>query len=144
MKKGILRNANLQIGKGGGKEPIVLLGEGDTYPVGTLSDINFILEKGGVIVTDADTSETLYPNKMYEFGEVSSIDINLSTPVSGELNEWQFSFDSGSTATTFSVPSGVVWTSTVTIKANMHYECNIVYDETSEKYFGIIVGWAIS
>ena len=96
------------------------------------------------IVTDADTSDTLYPNIMYEFGEVPSIDIGLSTPVSGEVNEWQFSFDSGSTATTFSVPAGVVWTSTVTIEANMHYEVNIVYDETSERYLGIIVGWANS
>ena len=96
------------------------------------------------IVTDADTSDTLYPNVMYEFGEVPSIDVGLSTPVSGEVNEWQFSFDSGSTATTFSVPAGVVWTSTVTIEASMHYECNIVYDETSERYLGIIVGWANS
>lgn len=205
MKKGILRNANLQIGKGGGKEPIVLLGEGDTYPIGTLSDINFILEKGGIrftingvwnntttygilatvtnttltkvyvskvddntnhnpdndtegiywqpivdvdtatkkiIVTDADTSETLNPNIMYEFGEVPNIDINLSTPVSGEVNEWQFSFDSGSTATTFSVPAGVVWTSAVTIEANMHYEVNIVYNQTDQTYYGIIVGWS--
>lgn len=96
------------------------------------------------IVTDADTSDTLSPNIMYEFGEVPSIDIGLSTPVSGEVNEWQFSFDSGSTATTFSVPAGVVWTSTVTIEASMHYEVNIVYDETSERYLGIIVGWANS
>lgn len=96
------------------------------------------------VVTDESTSGTLYPNIMYEFGEVASIDIGLSTPVSGEVNEWQFSFDSGTTATTFSVPAGVVWTSTVTIEASMHYEVNIVYDETSERYLGIIVGWANS
>ena len=94
------------------------------------------------IVTDADTSDTLYPNVMYEFGEVPSIDVGLSTPVSGEVNEWQFSFDSGSTATTFSVPSGVVWTSTLTIEANMHYECNIVYNSSDDAYYGIIVGWS--
>ena len=97
-----------------------------------------------VVVTDADTSDTLSPNIMYEFGEVPSIDIGLSTPVSGEVNEWQFSFDSGSTATTFSVPAGVVWTSTVTIEANMHYEVNIVYNQTDQTYYGIIVGWANS
>lgn len=96
------------------------------------------------IVTDEDTSGTLSPNIMYEFGEVPSIDIGLSTPVSGEVNEWQFSFDSGSTATMFSVPSGVVWTSTVTIEANMHYEVNIVYNQTDQTYYGIIVGWANS
>ena len=96
------------------------------------------------IVTDADTSDTLSPNIMYEFGEVPSIDVGLSTPVSGEVNEWQFSFDSGSTATTFSVPSGVVWTSAVSIAANTHYEVNIEYNQTSQTYYGIIVGWAIS
>lgn len=96
------------------------------------------------IVTDADTSATLSPNIMYEFGEVASIDIGLSTPVSGEVNEWQFSFDSGSTATTFSVPAGIVWTSTVTIEANMHYECNIIYNQTDQTYYGIIVGWSAS
>ena len=97
-----------------------------------------------VVVTDADTSDTLSPNIMYEFGEVPSIDIGLSTPVSGEVNEWQFSFESGSTASTFSVPAGVVWTSTVTIEANMHYEVNIVYNQTDQTYYGIIVGWANS
>lgn len=96
------------------------------------------------IVTDADTSDTLSPNIMYEFGEVPSIDIGLSTPVSGEVNEWQFSFDSGSTATTFSVPAGVVWTSTVSIAANTHYEVNIEYNQTKQTYYGIIVGWANS
>lgn len=97
-----------------------------------------------LVVTDADTSDTLQPNRMYEFGSVASIDIGLSVPVGGEVNEWQFSFDSGSTATTFSVPAGVVWTSTVTIEASMHYEVNIVYNQTDQTYYGIIVGWAIS
>lgn len=96
------------------------------------------------IVTDADTSDTLSPNIMYEFGEVPSIDVGLSTPVSGEVNEWQFSFDSGTTATTFSVPAGVVWTSTVSIAANTHYEVNIEYNQTKQTYYGIIVGWANS
>lgn len=97
-----------------------------------------------VVVTDADTSDTLQPNRMYEFGLVPSIDIGLSVPVGGEVNEWQFSFDSGSTATTFSVPAGVVWTSKVTIEANTHYEVNIEYNQTKQTYYGIIVGWANS
>ncbi len=89
-----------------------------------------------------DTSVTLSPNKMYEFPEMASLDITLATPIANELNEYQFSFDSGATATTFSVPSGIVWTSTLTIEANMHYECNIVYNSNDDAYYGIIVGWA--
>lgn len=97
-----------------------------------------------IIKTATDTTPTLVQNKMYEFPEMASLDITLATPVANELNEYQFSFDSGSTATTFSVPSGVVWTSTVTIEANMHYEVNIIYNQTDQTYYGIIVGWAIS
>lgn len=88
-----------------------------------------------------DTSVTLSPNKMYEFPEMASLAIAFSGHPDDVLNEWQFSFDSGSTATTFSVPSGVVWTSPVTIEANMHYEVNIVWNQTDQTYYGIIVGW---
>lgn len=95
-----------------------------------------------VAKTAADTTATIEQNKMYEFPEMASLDITLATPIANELNEYQFSFDSGSTATSFSVPSGVVWTSTVTIEANMHYECNIVYNSNDDAYYGIIVGWS--
>ncbi len=96
-----------------------------------------------VTKTAADTTPTLEQNKMYEFPEMATLDISLAAPVAGELNEFQFSFDSGSTATTFSVPSGVVWTSPVTIEANKHYEVNIVYNQTDQTYYGIIVGWEL-
>ena len=95
-----------------------------------------------VAKTAADTAAELEQNKMYEFPEMASLDITLATPIANELNEYQFSFDSGSTATSFSVPSGVVWTSTVTIEANMHYEVNIVYNSNDDAYYGIIVGWS--
>ena len=95
-----------------------------------------------VAKTAADTATELEQNKMYEFPEMASLDITLATPIANELNEYQFSFDSGATATSFSVPSGVVWTSSVTIEANMHYECNIVYNSNDDAYYGIIVGWS--
>lgn len=95
------------------------------------------------IVTNLDpaSGNTLQPNVMYEFGETREIDIALSSPTANEYTEWQFSFNSGATATTFSVPSGVVWTSPVTIEVNKHYEVNIVYNQTNQTYYGIIVGW---
>ena len=95
-----------------------------------------------VAKTAADTATELEQNKMYEFPEMVSLDITLATPIANELNEYQFSFDSGATATSFSVPSGVVWTSAVTVEANMHYECNIVYNSNDDAYYGIIVGWS--
>ena len=89
---------------------------------------------------------TLMPNIMYEFGYTTSLSIDFNSVVmkDGELNEFQFSFLSGETATTLTVPESVIWTSTVSIEANMHYEVNILYNELSGVYHGIIVGWPIS
>lgn len=94
---------------------------------------------------DPDTVYTLSPNIMYEFGEatVLSIRFNNLEIRAGKLNEFQFSFISGDLATTLTVPESVVWTSTVSIEANMQYGTNIIYNETSDKYFGIIVGWPL-
>ena len=88
----------------------------------------------------------LMPNIMYEFGYATSLSIDFNSVVmkNGELNEFQFSFLSGETATTLTVPESVVWTSTVSIEANMHYEVNILYNELSGVYHGIIVGWPLS
>lgn len=101
-------------------------------------------KKDIVTKTASDTTPSIEPNKMYEFPTMASLDITLSGQVADVLNEWQFSFDSGSTATTFSVPSGVVWTSAVSIAANTHYEVSIEYNQTNQTYYGIIVGWAIT
>ena len=94
---------------------------------------------------DPDTVYTLSPNIMYEFGEATALSIRFNNLEirAGELNEFQFSFISGDLATTLTVPESVVWTSTVSIEANMQYETNIIYNETSDKYFGIIVGWPL-
>jgi uncharacterized small protein (DUF1192 family) len=88
----------------------------------------------------------LKPNIMYEFGYATSLSIDFNSVVmkDGELNEFQFSFLSGDTATTLTVPESVVWTSTVSIEANMHYEVNILYNELLGVYHGIIVGWPLS
>lgn len=95
-----------------------------------------------VIKTAADTTPTLVQNKMYEFPEMETLNFTLATPVANELNEYQFSFNSGATATIFGYPENVEWTSEVKIEANMHYEISIEYNQTDDAYYGIIVGWA--
>lgn len=99
-------------------------------------------KKRVVIKTVSDSSETLLPWKMYEFPEMPSLNISLSPPVEGELNEWQFSFDSGSAATRLALPQGVVLASAVSVLPNMHYEVTILYNEREKKYYGIMVGWS--
>ena len=89
-----------------------------------------------------DTTKELMPQTMYVWGEVSSLTITLAEVSAGNIvNEYMFSFNSGATAATLSVPADVKFTSTVTIEANMHYECNIMWDVNNEEFYGIIVGW---
>ena len=105
---------------------------------------NFTIPSGCYpIVTPLGTTLPLSPQTVYIWGEVSSLNITLSAPTNNEIiNEYIFQFNSGSTATSLSLPSDVKFTDTVTIKANMHYECNIVYNSNDDAYYGIIVGWA--
>ncbi len=93
-------------------------------------------------VKDPNYGAILEPNKMYEFsGTAVAVAVNLSDPVVGELNEWQFSFNSGATPTILDMVNTIKWTSPVTIEANKHYEVNIVYNQSTLSYYGIIVGW---
>jgi hypothetical protein len=105
---------------------------------------NFTIPSGCYpIVTPLGTTLPLSPQTVYIWGEVSSLNITLSAPSNNEIiNEYIFQFNSGSTATSLSLPSNIKFTSTVTIEANMHYEVNIVYNSNDDAYYGIIVGWA--
>ena len=95
---------------------------------------------------DTGTVYTLSPNIMYEFGETTVLNIKFNNHEiqAGKLNEFQFSFISGDPATTLTVPESIIWTPAVNIKANMQYKTNIIYNETSNKYFGTIVGWPLN
>ena len=96
-------------------------------------------------IAQTESSVTITPQTVNVWGVMSSLDITLSAPAdTTKLNEYIFCFDSGSTATTLSVPASVTWTATVTIEANTHYEASIVYNPTNQAYYGIIVGWANS
>lgn len=86
-------------------------------------------------------SVTISPQTVNLFGEVTSLTIALDTPVSGIYNEYVFSFNSGATATTLTLPASVAWTAPVFVVANKHYECNIVYNPTNEVYYGVMIGW---
>ena len=96
-------------------------------------------------MTSSDTSVQLNPDVFYNFPEMESLNITLAEfPQSTQLLEYQFAFDSGNVATTFTIPSYVQWTSTVTIGSNMHYQANIIYNPVRRLYYGTMVGWAIT
>lgn len=71
-----------------------------------------------------DTTFTLPPNQYHTWGEVASLTITLGAGTSGQVNGYWFSFDSGDTATTLSLPETVK--TDIVVEPNMHYECSIV------------------
>ena len=71
-----------------------------------------------------DTTFTLPPNQYHTWGEISSLTLTLGAETSGQANGYWFSFDSGDTATTLSLPQTVK--TDIVVEPNMHYECMIV------------------
>ena len=114
---------------------------------GTIYDaiFNFTIPEGesGCYPTISQTaaSATLSPQTVNVWGEMSSLTIYLDTPTTGIYNEYIFSFNSGATATTLSLPADVAWVAPVTIEANRHYEFNIVYNDENEVYYGAMISW---
>lgn len=74
----------------------------------------------------SDTSLALTPNVLHVWGTVGSLTLTLGTGESGVMNEYMFQFDSGSTATTLSLPSSVKWITDSTIEANKTYQVSIL------------------
>ena len=72
----------------------------------------------------ADTTYQLPPNQYHTWGEVASLTIKLGAETSGQANGYWFSFDSGDTATTLSLPESIK--TDIVVESNMHYECSIV------------------
>ena len=80
-----------------------------------------------VIQVDHGTSDTTYqlpPNQYHTWGEVASLTLTLGAGTSGQANGYWFSFDSGDTATTLSLPESIK--TDIVVEPNMHYECSIV------------------
>ena len=72
----------------------------------------------------SDTTFTLQANQYHTWGEVASLTLTLGAETSGQSNGYWFSFDSGDTATTLSLPETVI--TDIVVEPNMHYECSIV------------------
>ena len=72
----------------------------------------------------SDTTFTLPPNQYHTWGEVASLTLTLGTETSGQANGYWFSFDSGDTETTLSLPESIK--TDIVVEANMHYECIVI------------------
>ena len=95
---------------------------------------------GGVTVLIDKTSDTsttfdIEPNKMYMFGDRTTLTINLLPGESGIVNEYMFQFASGNVATTLNVPNTVTWVNEPSIQTNKYYQVSI------ENNLGVIGEW---
>lgn len=95
------------------------------------------------VVTGTGTqSKTISANTFVSFGTMTSLSVTLGSPVSGITNEYAFEFDSGSTATTLSLPASIVWQDDPSSpEANKHYEISIKYDAATQTYYGLWAEW---
>ena len=76
--------------------------------------------------TSDDTTVSLDPNTLYVFPEMTSLSISLNAPEDTSIvNEYHFIFESGATATTFSLPSNLK-VDAYSIDANKIYEVSIL------------------
>lgn len=90
----------------------------------TSADYKISAEVTQVDHDTADTTFELPANQYHTWGEVASLTITLGAGTSGVVNGYWFSFDSGDTATTLSLPQTVK--TDIVVEPNMHYECSIV------------------
>lgn len=90
----------------------------------TSSDLKISSETTQVDHGTADTTFELPANQYHTWGEVTSLTLTLGAETSGQANGYWFSFDSGDTATTLSLPQTVK--TDIVVEPNMHYECSIV------------------
>ena len=101
---------------------------------------NIISSKVSIVTVDLTSGTTIntsiYPNKMYLFGEKTDITITFNTGDNKIVNEYMFQFNSGNTATTLNVPNTVVWLKEPNIQTNKIYQVSI------ENNLGIIGEWS--
>lgn len=71
-------------------------------------------------------SMTIEPNKLYVFGECTSLNITFANGEAGIRNEYMFEFESGTTATTLTLPEGIKWILDIVIDPNYKYQVSIV------------------
>lgn len=72
-----------------------------------------------------DTTATLQPNTLYVFPEMATLSVTLATPSNTDIvNDYMFTFTSGATATTLSLPDSVI--TDIAVEPNMYYECSII------------------
>ena len=88
------------------------------------------------ISTAGDVTQSLDAGKIYHFtGAISSLALTLNSAPTGQLSQYHFDFNSGSTAATITL-TGVTWLGgSFTPEASKHYEVDILNG------YGVFMAW---
>ena len=88
------------------------------------------------VSTAGAVTQALDPGKIYHFtGAVSSLSLTLNAAASGQLAQYHFDFESGSTAATVTL-TGVTWAGGSFVpEASKRYECDILNG------YGVYLSW---
>lgn len=82
------------------------------------------------IVTQTAATVEIQPNVLNVWGEAASLTITLATPTDNTIvNEYMVQFESGTTATTLSLPNSVIWGDScgaLSVEASKIYQISII------------------
>lgn len=91
------------------------------------------------VSTAGAVTQALDAGKIYHFtGALTALTITLNAPASGQLAQYHFDFNSGSTAATLTMPNTVTMPDSFAPEASKHYEVDILNN------YGAVVSWTNS
>lgn len=88
----------------------------------------------------SDTTFTLTPNVMHIWGTVASLNLSLPTDSNSTLDEYLFTFTSGSTPTTLTLPASIKWIQDPEFEENKTYQVSIVNNLAGYLTNGMVAG----
>lgn len=102
----------------------------------TQADERYLKKADPSMVAQTATTVEIQPNVLNVWGEISSLTITFAEGAANQYNEYMIQFESGSAATTLTLPASVQWVDdNNTVEANKTYQISIVNN------LGIMEGW---
>lgn len=91
------------------------------------------------VETAGAVTQALDAGKIYHFtGALTALTVTLTAPASGQLAEYHFDFQSGSTAPTLAMPVTVTMPDSFSVEASRRYEVDVLNN------YGAVMSWATS
>jgi hypothetical protein len=84
-------------------------------------------------------TQALDAGKIYHFtGALTSLTLTLNSAAAGQIAQYHFDFDSGSTAPTLTLPNTIQMPDSFSVEASKRYEVDVLNN------YGMVVTWANS